>query len=106
VTYCNRGWQLLQHHLLLTRRPQAIPLVESTAVPELSAATASSGQAMRKRQRAGCDGSGDGWDSSIDGDEEADAGSGRRGGARKKGAAAKEQKKVNEKARRQRENEL
>jgi hypothetical protein len=86
--------------------PEAVPVVESIAVPEHSGATTGSGRATRKRQRAGGEGSADGWDSSVDGDDEVDVGCGRRGGARKKGVAAKEQKKVNEKARRQRENEF
>lgn len=62
------------------------------------------GRHMRKRQRPATDGVDDGaFDS--DGDEDTEAGCGKRG-ARRKGAAAKEQKKLNEKARRQRENDL
>lgn len=62
------------------------------------------GRQTRKRQRPAADGADDGaFDS--DADEDAEAGGGKRG-ARRKGAAAKEQKKLNEKARRQRENDL
>lgn len=61
------------------------------------------GRQTRKRQRAA-----DAEDAAFDSeaDEDAEAGCGRRGGDRRKGVAAKEQKKLNEKARRQRENDL
>ena len=64
---------------------------------------AAGAQQARKRHRAAGEGGDDWGDSDA---EDAEALAGRRGAPRRKGATAKEQKKVNEKARRQRENEL
>jgi hypothetical protein len=63
------------------------------------------GRQTRKRVRQAADDEDAAFDS--DAEEDAEPGAGcRRGSTRRKGVAAKEQKKLNEKARRQRENDL
>ena len=63
------------------------------------------GRQTRKRVRQAADDEDAAFDSDAEEDAEPAAGC-RRGGTRRKGVAAKEQKKLNEKARRQRENDL